>query len=84
MGTVLKSIESVTGHQNQFNIYHAPPPPTITLNGLPATAEAINHHTFAIMDAQERELKAKDDLIALLKEQVAYWKKKYSKLKAAL
>lgn len=79
--------ESVTGHNSQINVFHnyAPCiPPTVTVNGLPATNEAVNHHNFAIIESKDREIKSKDEIIALLKEQVEYWKKKYKKLKKTL
>ena len=71
------------GHQSQINIHHYTPPhpPSVTLNGRPASPDAINHNSFGIIEAQEREIKTQNDLIDLLKDQVRYWKKKYKKLK---
>jgi hypothetical protein len=74
------------GHQSQINIHHYTPshPPSVTLNGVAVSPEAVNHVNFGIIESQERELRAKDEVINLLKEQVAYLKKKIKILKAAL
>lgn len=71
------------GHQSQINIHNYTPvhPPSVTINGREASPEAINHSNFAIIEAQEREIKAKDELIGLLKQQVIHLKKKIKKLK---